>query len=101
MCLAMIFGLVFLTVTYVSAFEILTEDEVVKTVITETEKDLVKAVDNFIVLFDGSGSMDAIYADTGKRKVVVAKEILQQRNKKLTQLDWNAGLYLFTPSRPL
>jgi len=99
MCLAMIFGLVFLTVTYVSAFEILTEDEVVKTVITE--KDLVKAVDNFIVLFDASGSMDAIYADTGKRRVLVAKEILQQRNKKLPQLDWNAGLYLFTPSRPL
>jgi OOP family OmpA-OmpF porin len=97
MILAMV--LLGLNATNVSAFEVLTEDEVVRTVITE--KDLVRAVDNFIILFDASGSMDAVYADTGKRRVVVAKEILQQRNKKLPELGWNAGLYLFTPSRPL
>ena len=101
MGMVIIFGLVAmgLSATNVSAFEILTEDQVIRKVIRE--KDLVRAVDNFIVIFDASGSMDATFADTGKRRIVVAKEILQQRNKKLPELDWNAGLYLFTPSRPL
>lgn len=86
-------------VNIVSAFEVLTEDQIIRVVITE--KDLVRAVDNFVVLFDASGSMDAMYADTGKRRIEVAKELLQQRNQMLPELDWNAGLYLFTPSRPL
>jgi OOP family OmpA-OmpF porin len=34
------------------------------------------------------------------RRVEVAKKILQERNQKLPDLGWNAGLYLFEPSRP-
>jgi OOP family OmpA-OmpF porin len=89
--LAMIFATVLLglNATNVAAAEVM------------TQKELVRTADNFVILFDASGSMDAVYGKTGKRRVEVAKEILQQRNQMLPELGWNAGLYLFTPSRPL
>jgi OOP family OmpA-OmpF porin len=99
--LVIILGMVLLglSATDVSAFEVLTEQDTVRTVITE--KDLVRTVDNFIILFDASGSMDAKYKDTGLRRIEVAKKILQERNAKLPELGYKAGLYVFGPQRPL
>jgi OOP family OmpA-OmpF porin len=57
----------------------------------------VKTADNFIILFDTSGSMGDPYKDTGMKKVDVAKGILKERNQLLPDLDWNAGLYTYTP----
>jgi OOP family OmpA-OmpF porin len=59
----------------------------------------VKTADNFIILFDTSGSMGEPYKDTGMKKVDVAKGILKERNQLLPDLDWNAGLYTYTPFR--
>ena len=57
----------------------------------------MKVVDNFIVLFDASGSMQDKYKFTGQKKVELAKQIYQSRVARLPDLDWNAGLYLYTP----
>jgi OOP family OmpA-OmpF porin len=99
--LAVAVGLVLLgfNVTNVSAFQILTEDDVVKEVITKEE--LVRLVDNFIVLYDTSGSMDAMYKDTGLRRIEVAKKILQERNQLIPELGYKAGLYHFTTTKPV
>jgi OOP family OmpA-OmpF porin len=57
----------------------------------------VKTADNFIILFDSSGSMGEPYKDTGMKQVEVARAILKERNQMLPDLDWNAGLYTYTP----
>jgi OOP family OmpA-OmpF porin len=57
----------------------------------------VKTADNFIVLFDASGSMQDNYKATGQKKVELAKQIYKTRLARLPDLDWNAGLYLYTP----
>ena len=99
--LFIILGLVLLGLNAadVRAFQVLTEDDVVKEVITE--KEVVRLVDNFIVLYDTSGSMDAIYKDTGMRRIEVAKKILQERNQLIPELGYKAGLYHSTTTRPV
>ncbi len=99
--LAAIVGMVLLglNAANVSAFQVLTEDDVVKKVITK--KELVRLVDNFIVLYDTSGSMDATYKDTGLRRIEVAKKILQERNQLIPELGYKAGLYHFTTTKPV
>ena len=61
------------------------------------EEKYVKTADNFIVLFDSSGSMGEPYKDTGMKQVEVARKILKERNQILPDLDWNVGLYTYTP----
>jgi OOP family OmpA-OmpF porin len=78
-----------------NAFELVTTTETV--VVDEVEIDIVKTADNFIVLYDTSSSMDEVYKDTGKRKIEIEKAILQIRNAALPPLDFNAGIYSFTP----
>jgi OOP family OmpA-OmpF porin len=97
----MVFGVVLLglNAAYVSAFQVLTEEDIVKEVITE--KELVRLVDNFVVLYDTSGSMDAMYKDTGMRRIQVAKKILQERNQLIPELGYKAGLYHSTTTRPV
>jgi len=92
-------GLLGLNAVDVSAFEVLTEQDIVKEVITE--KDLVRLVDNFMVLYDTSGSMDAMYKDTGLRRIQVAKKILQERNQFIPELGYKAGLYHYTTTKPV
>ena len=60
-------------------------------------EEVVKTADNFIVLFDASGSMQDIYKDTGMKKIDLANEIFKGRAGRVPELDWNAGLYLYTP----
>ncbi|NIQ87607.1 MAG: OmpA family protein [Deltaproteobacteria bacterium] len=60
-------------------------------------KEVVKTADNFIVLFDASGSMQDTYKDTGMKKIDLAEAMFKERAARVPELDWNAGLYLYTP----
>ena len=87
-------GVAILTVTQISAFEIITvEDFKEEMIIKEI---LVKTADNFIVLVDASGSMADPYKE-GVQKIDAEIQILQQQNAILPELGYNAGLYLYTP----
>ena len=81
--------------TGVNAFELVTTTETV--VVNDVEVELVKTADNFIVLYDSSGSMGELYKDTGKRKIDLEKAIMKIRNANLPDLKFNAGLYTFAP----
>jgi OOP family OmpA-OmpF porin len=72
------------------------EKEVVIEKVVLKEK-YVKTADNFVILFDSSGSMGEPYKDTGMKQVEVARKILKERNQLLPELDWYAGLYTYTP----
>ncbi|MCK5657409.1 MAG: OmpA family protein [Deltaproteobacteria bacterium] len=60
-------------------------------------KEVVKTADNFIMLFDASGSMQDIYKDTNMKKIDLAEAMFKGRAARVPELDWNAGLYLYTP----
>ena len=81
--------------TGANAFELITTTETV--VVNDIEIEIVKTADNFIVLFDSSGSMDDTYKDTGKKKIDLAKAIMKTRNADLPDLKFNAGLYTYAP----
>jgi OOP family OmpA-OmpF porin len=88
-------GLLFAVVTSVSAFEIITQEDIQQNVVPKEV--FIKQADNFIVLFDSSRSMAETYPGSGGQKIEAAKEILRQQNAILPDLGWNAGLYTFTP----
>lgn len=83
--------------TIASSFELVTKTETV--VVNQIEIDIIRTADNFIVLYDTSGSMDEVYKDTGKKKIELAEAILKIRNAAMPPLKINAGLYTFTPKR--
>jgi OOP family OmpA-OmpF porin len=62
-------------------------------------KEVVKTADNFIVLFDASGSMQDIFKDADMKKIDLAEVMFKARAAQVPELDWNAGLYLYTPWR--
>ena len=88
----MVFGLF---TTDASAFELITKTETV--VVDDLEIDITRTAANFIILFDSSSSMGKPYKDTGKTKVEMEKAALKERNARLPELSFNAGLYSFTP----
>ena len=95
--LAMILGLILPTLVVTT---VLAQRPVVKEVPVEKIRvvdEVVKLSDNFIVLFDASGSMQDEYGYTGQKKIDLAKQIYEGRISRLPDLDWNAGLYLYTP----
>jgi OOP family OmpA-OmpF porin len=57
---------------------------------------LVRTADNFIILYDASGSMADEYK-AGVQKLDAELQILNQQNAILPELGYNAGLYSFTP----
>ena len=68
------------------------------TVVTPyVQKDYVKTADNFIVLFDASGSKGETYKNTGRSKVDLSKKVLRDQAATLPDLGFNAGIYLYTP----
>jgi len=91
----MVLGVFAFGVGTVSAFEIITKQDIQQNVVTNDA--FIKQADNFIVLFDSSRSMAETYTGSGGQKIEAAKEILRQQNDILPNLDWNAGLYTFTP----
>ncbi len=97
--LAMMLGLI---IPGLIATNVLAQKVIVKTVAVKRVRiveEVVKVADNFIVLFDASGSMQDDYGFTGQKKVELAKQIYEARIARLPDLDWNAGLYLYTPWR--
>ena len=81
------------------AAEAVVEKENVPAVIITEE--IIKTADNFIVLFDSSSSMKEPFQDTGLTTLDAAKKLLKDRNEILPDLEYNAGLYLFTPFKPI
>ena len=95
--LAMILGLILPTLVVTN---VLAQKPIMKEVPVERVRvveEVVKLADNFIVLFDASGSMQDQYGYTGQKKIDLAKQIYEGRISRLPDLDWNAGLYLYTP----
>jgi len=97
--LAMIVGLIMpgLIVT-----NVLAQTPVVKTIAVQRVrmvKEVVKTADNFMILFDASGSMQDLYKDTNLKKIDLAEAMFKGRALRVPELDWNAGLYLYTPSK--
>jgi len=83
-----------LSVTQISAFEIITAEDFKQNLITKDI--LIRTADNFIVLYDASGSMGEDYKE-GIKKIDAEFQILEQQNEILPELGYNAGLYTFTP----
>jgi len=81
------------------AVEAVVEKEKVPGVIIT--KEIIKTADNFIVMFDSSSSMKEPFQDTGLTTLDAAKKLLKDRNAILPDLGYNAGLYLFTPFKPI
>jgi OOP family OmpA-OmpF porin len=81
------------------AVEAVVEKEQVPGVIVT--KELIKTADNFIVMFDSSSSTKEPFQDTGLTTLEAAKKLLKDRNEILPDLGYNAGLYLYTPFKPI
>jgi OOP family OmpA-OmpF porin len=60
---------------------------------------LVKKADNFIILYDRSGSMADIYGQTVMTELQAERKILVEKNATLPDMNWTAGIYSFTPGR--
>lgn len=58
---------------------------------------LVKKADNFIILYDRSGSMADIYGQTVMTELQAQRKILVEKNATLPDMNWTAGIYSFTP----
>jgi len=85
---------VLLCASSANAFEIITADDIQQNIITRDM--LIATADNFIILYDASGSMADQYKP-GVAKLDAELDILKQQNKILPNLAYNAGLYSFTP----
>jgi len=77
------------------SFEFITETETV--IVQDVVVEIVKTADNFILLFDSSSSMDEPYKNTGMKKIGALKKVLKERNNNFPDLQYNAGLYTFSP----
>jgi OOP family OmpA-OmpF porin len=78
------------------AAEIITETDIVQKVVQK--EDFIKTADNFIILFDSSSSMkEFVNKGTKETKYDVVKKILGERQRRLPDLGYNAGLYIYTP----
>jgi OOP family OmpA-OmpF porin len=80
--------------TSAAAFEIITEEDVKQNTVPNDV--FIRLADNFIVLYDASGSMADEFKD-GIQKLDAEIRILRQQNIILPELGYNAGLYMFTP----
>ena len=92
--IVIIVSVAIVTVTQVSAFEIITVEDFKNKIITKDI--LIRTADNFIVFVDASGSMAKPYKE-GVQRFDAELQILKQQNAILPELGYNAGLYLFTP----
>jgi len=84
------------------ALEVITKQDIIEKRVTKDR--LVKLVDNFVVLFDSSNSMNYPYKEDkslGETKYDVAKTIMKQRENMVPDLGYQAGFYLFTPWKAL
>ena len=76
------------------AFTIVTRDMIEQQTVINT--DLIRTVDNFIILFDTSSTTNGMVPGTDVSKIKAAKALLAERNAWLPDLGYNAGLYIYT-----
>ncbi len=62
---------------------------------------LVKKADNFLILYDRSGSMAEKYNGTIMTKLQAERKILLEKNATLPDMNWQAGIFSFTPGDSL
>ena len=87
------------TSNFTQAFEIVTREMMEKETVTET--DLIRTVDNFIVLFDTSGTANNMVPGMTVSKIQATKAFLKSRNAWLPELGYKAGLYIYTDNKTL
>lgn len=78
----------------VHAFTLVTQEMIEEEVVTET--DLIRTVDNFIVLFDSSSSANEMVPGENVTKIQATKMMLKERAQWLPELGYNAGLFNIT-----
>lgn len=94
------FGLLFVWKSAeVQAFRIITKQMMEEQTVTQT--DLIRTVNNFIVLFDTSSSTNQMVPGRNISKIAAAKAMLKERNAWLPDLGYNAGLYIYTSNETL
>lgn len=59
---------------------------------------LVRRADNFLILYDRSGSMAEKHNGTIMTKMQGERKILLEKNATLPDMNWQAGIYSFTPA---
>lgn len=84
------------TISSVQAFTIVTSEMMEKEVVTET--DLIRTVDNFIVMFDSSSSANRMVPGKDISMIQATKQLLKERAEWLPELGYNAGLFNMTSS---
>lgn len=62
---------------------------------------LVRRADNFLILYDRSGSMAEKHNGTIMTKMQGERKILLEKNATLPDMNWQAGIYSFTPAGQL
>ena len=58
---------------------------------------MVRTSDNFIVLYDRSESVGSRFLNTSMTKLQAERKILNEKNATLPEMNWQAGIYSFTP----
>ena len=81
------------------AFRLITQEMVEKELVVET--DLIKTADNFIILFDTSGTTNQMVPGKTISKIQAAKNLLKERNAWFPDLGFQAGLYVYTDNQML
>jgi OOP family OmpA-OmpF porin len=87
------------TITKAEAFEVVTREMIEKEVVTET--DLIRTVDNFIILFDTAGTTNQMVPGKNITKIAATKSLLKERNAWFPDLGYQAGLYEYTNNETL
>lgn len=67
----------------------------------EVEVTVTPKIDNFIVLFDQSGSMFLTEQGKHPAKAKVGKDIMSALNKRIPELGYNGSVTVFSPDRSL
>ncbi len=76
------------------AFQVITQEMMEKEIVTEA--DLIRTVDNFIILFDNSSSANQMLPGRDVTRIQASKAMLRERNAWLPDLGFNAGLFNMT-----
>ncbi|OEU78787.1 MAG: hypothetical protein BA873_10750 [Desulfobulbaceae bacterium C00003063] len=71
--------------------------EKIEAVIEGKEVFITRNADNFIIMYDSSGSMDSLYSNTTMTSLGAERAILEEKNATLPNLGWQAGIFSFTP----
>jgi len=78
-----------------AAVEVITEEDLVKGVVTNEQ--LVRVADNAIFMLDTSSSMNDEYEDSGKTKLEVVTNEFKKRNSYFPEIGHNFGIFTYTP----